>query len=250
MYYKNTILILLLGISATNCNLFLPKQEVVRQVNGSYSDDNSAVLLVESRYKTSNPLNPYYYDPEASDFEVVLYQSSTNLKDSVEILRFKEEVVNPDGTVSSMSSGGGIQYNPIYWLKARKRLIGMNFIDNGAYILDLDTGIKHFLSYSPDAFAKLLPNQYLFLSNQFDPYSIVPSPDSTTVGVIFLSGYLIGQFTINSIYILSFFDTASSKIITSKYIPASNPERTIFMPSFSNIALNYQAVLKQKRIIY
>lgn len=202
--------------------------KVIREVNGTFSDDKTEALIVESHYYTSTPNNPYYYDPNAHDYEVYIYRADLKLSNRNLLINWKEEYYDKSlGTTVKISSGGNIQYHPIYWLKAKKRLIGLNFERKGPFIVELDTGVRHLLVYEQSFFSNLLPTNELFLVNNMNGTCIAPSPDGLITAVMYSASYIKNKFDLYFRYILAIYDTETASFIDAARVNASNNETGI-----------------------
>ena len=177
--------------------------------NATWSDDGSAVLLIEYRFRSSKPLEPFFNAPSSSDWWIVAYETDRTLGPRREIVRWE----NPS------RDGGGLMHQPIFWLKKAGRLI---FVESQTpYLLSIKDGRKHALR-PPDAVVTAIVGPHL-AANAF-ARSPVPSPDGRIVAVYYTATFLPeGPFGAQQfIHFMSFFGTEDGAHLRSVRIPFRN----------------------------
>ena len=164
--------------------------------NGSWAQDGSEVLLVESRWQSSDPSQPYYND-EGSEWEVVLYRATPDLATKTELLRFPDE---------AEIMGGGILYKPVFWLKEAGQVVGLEY--NIPFARDLATGLRAD-ARMPDAVTQAHFEGFDIPTDEGLVQSYAPSPDGRTLAVFYVLGYAPeggGPFDIAFRHVVAFFD--------------------------------------------
>ena len=192
------------------------RTELTLDANATWSDDGGTVLVIEYHYRSSNPGEPFFNAPSSSDWWIVAKETDSTLRHRIEIARWP----NPS------HDGGGLMHQPIFWLRAAKRLI---FVESQApYLLAIDSGRKHVLR-APDAVIAGIVGQAL-VANAF-ARSPVPSPDGKYVAVYYTATFLpdgpLGsqQF----IHFVSFFKTRNGGHQRSVRIPFESSSTDPFL---------------------
>ncbi len=215
------LLLFLIGSSCWNligCSDFTPKGSQVttisRDINAAWDAKGKKILLIESRYKTKNPNEPYFNAASSFDWEVVLYQAKEdpqnphNIIKGEEIYRWKEEA-NPGGT---------LQHDMVYWVSTKQRLIGM--LDKRPLLLPLNRqeksfGTLIFLHPPREEVAKIVGKERVDGVFSRNP---TPSPDGKTIAIFYTLAYRPAgaNFTVlHFIHFVSFFSIEDGKHLHS-----------------------------------
>lgn len=159
----------------TTCFL-APEVEVAVRSNGVWSADSTAVLLVESRYLTRRPTEPYWRtDVGHTGWETVVYLcEGGDFADPVELARWPDEL--------GESSGGWMQSQPLAWHRDPDGPGTLYYLSAGvALARDLsDTTVVSLLL--PEAAATQF---YGLPSAEVPAVRVLPSPDGLTVAVMY-----------------------------------------------------------------
>lgn len=175
--------------------------EVVREVNGTFSPDNTRVLVARSRYLTEDKAAPYYADGESREWTAILLEGPSDadvpvLEETSSWLEERESA---------------LEYVPMFWLPDEERLF---YVFSGepsvAWWVDTSTGEHKELSL-PDWLEEELLRDARFPIGRTQP---IPSPDGTTVAL-----YSVGTPTEGFKLALSFFSTATGEHVFSRVVP-------------------------------
>lgn len=203
-------LVLMCGAALAAC----PPPTEGRTVHGNaaFADDDSAVLLAASSRVTTGA-SPWYYDPNATDWEVVFFESSPSLDDVIEIMRA------PD---ISTEQGGGILSAPLYWIKDDARAVVAEY--HQAVVYELTTGVRRVFDLSPVERDRLFTLPDIDLSDAAGPYTVVPSPDGETLSVHYFSPYEGpgGVFDLRFHHAIAFFSIDDGTLIAAAEITPLN----------------------------
>ncbi len=183
-----------------------PLSEVALDATGAWSEDGAAVLVVQVRYRTSNTREPFFNAPSARDWQFVAQEADRTLGNRKELLRW----------TNASGDGGGLPHQPIFWLRARRRLI---FVESQTPILlDLVRG-ERFTLRPPETVLATLFGEHL-VQNAF-ARSPVPAPDGSIVAVFFTATYLdAGPLSPQRFrHAVCFFDAASGSHLHSTRVP-------------------------------
>ncbi len=218
---------ILLSLSA--CSLTPTEVLVDREVNFSFADDFSEAIVVVSRYTTTQPEQPFYNDSSAQHYRVLLKRTSTNNQGRTDFYEWTESFTDSQtGEEVEIDGGGNIAYAPVYWLKSRQRLIGEGFDLSGAFILELDSGKRRRLDPNAAFQVALGKDEYLWLSNAFTANSIIPSPDSEKVAVLFQAAYEGNSFyDLRFKNLLAFYRVSDASLIMSGIVPTTKDEQHV-----------------------
>ncbi len=212
---------------------------IVRDLRAVWANDDSSVLLIRGEYRTTNPGASFYYDPAATDYEVVLLESgppeagATALPEAREIDRFSEAAWNAElGQAIHLASGGLAQYLPVYWFPALHRAV-FSGGNTGPMVRNTETGQPTWFpkpeSAIRQAYAAAWPDfdeaRLDLLTEWTSPLDAVPSPDGTLIAAAYgsaeipSSGTLFGDFHYWTVVVL--FDAATGTVI-DEVVPLAN----------------------------
>lgn len=184
------------------CSCAKNLKTVRMDANATWASNSPEVLLLEFRYKTGTPQQPFFNSPDSVDWQIVAYRTERTLRQRREITRW----------TNASKDGGGLMHQPLHWLRDRQRLI---FVESQSpTLLDLKSGRSTALR-PPDAIISTIVGESL-VANTFGR-SPVPSPDGSTVGVYYTATYLsegpLGPHRF--IHFMSFFDSGSGEHLRS-----------------------------------
>jgi hypothetical protein len=177
------------ALAASSCFLF--PTETVRDLRAAWSPDGSSLLIVTSRYATTAPRNPYYYDPSAFDYRLELSLVRTSDIEAsgwaaaprVRLAEFAE----------ANDPGGLPQYAPAYWLPdaAAGRLAVFGGRDGYGYLVDLGRRVD----YAADrtALAAALGPTDAWVAADLEKIDIVPDPAGAVVAVLWHASYFVAD---------------------------------------------------------
>jgi hypothetical protein len=191
-----------------------PFEERVVHGNAAFADEDSAVLLASSSRMTSGD-SPWYYDPNATDWQVVFHEASVTLGDVTEIGRALD---------ISQAQGGGILSAPLYWLRAQERAVAHEY--HQAVVYELTTGTRRVFDLSPSERDRLFTRIEADLSEDATPSTVTPSPDGETLAVHFIAPFAGpgGIFDLRFHHAIAFFDIDDGALLGAEEITPFNGE--------------------------
>jgi hypothetical protein len=159
--------------------VFFP-QEIRRDVQAVWSNDDASVLIAVSSYMTTSPAEPYFNATSSSAWKTSYYTANgTDLATRTLV-----------GTFDDASQPGGLlQYEPMYWY-ASKGYIVVAASDPVPYaILTKEANAK--VSFQPPAdFASYLDAELSGLGiDGLYPMDAVPSPNGAVTAVLWQAAY-------------------------------------------------------------
>lgn len=162
---------------ACSCDLLLPETVVVREINAAWAPDDSAILVVESEYRTKHPEEPHFNAVSAYDWKLRFRIDAPDLGHGAVAMEWGEET----------SQGGIPQYGHLYWLKDRSLVFYMDM--NKPYLADLATRIRApFVPPSSVIMPAFSPWPGI-LYDELIYFEAVPSPDGRFVALWVLGAY-------------------------------------------------------------
>lgn len=171
--------------------------EVRVRMNGAFSSEGTEALLVETRYRTTAPGEPWFHAPSASDWTTVFLRADQELRDVQELARFDDR---------SQGQGGGIQSGALYWLAAHGRAVAIEYHE--AVLFDLRTETLTVLDLPREVRDSIFVRSELDLSDYASPLAAVPAPDESRIAVFYTASYLGpgGFVDVRFVHALAFFD--------------------------------------------
>jgi len=150
--------------------------------NGAWADDGSAVLLVESRYRTQDPSRPYFADPTSGDWRIAFLEADASLQGRTERAVFAD---------LSPSSGGAIQGSQVYWLRAQGKVVASQY--GRVFVFDLAGPAAQPLWLPRDVALQLFAGFGGSGSTEHPEDGLVvgyaPSPTGSAVGIFYTLAY-------------------------------------------------------------
>lgn len=156
-------------------------EEVRIRSNATWAPDGSAILVVETRYNTSDPAAPHYFSPNATNWRTVFLQAKPDLLDTSELASFDEFENNRE------TQGGGAQAAPLYWLKDQQKVVGL--MNHEAVAFDLGSGKLLRYTLPRQKAIELFTHQGHDMSEGHSPLGVIPSPDASKVAVFHSVAY-------------------------------------------------------------
>ena len=177
--------------------------------NGAFDEEDGSVLLAGSARRTPEG-GPWYYDPDARDWETVFFEAGPDLEDPVELARFPEV---------DRGQGGAILSATLAWRRDARRVVALEA--HAPVVYDLDAGARRVLVL-PDA-----ELERLFLLPDVDlrpfaaPVAVAPSPDGATIAVHYTASLLadgpFGEMTF--FHAIAFFDPGGAFVAADDLAP-------------------------------
>lgn len=220
-------------------------QEVVRDIHAAWDESGRYLLVVESRYRTPRPQEPYFNAPAARDWEIRLYEVGpiTAPLDSARLEAALKHRKALGGWNEEAEPGGSLMSAPLYWLRAAGLVVS---VENQIPILfDIQAGRRSELRPPEAVVEKLVGAE---LAPAAFGRSPAPSPDGRTIAV-FYTAPRQGARPIDPIrfkHFVSFFAAADGRHLLSR--PLDWPDDTIDMaltPHAKAIPLRYQFLWAQ-----
>jgi hypothetical protein len=168
----------ILAVSLAGCPLFT--QEIKRDVQAVWSDDDSSILIAESSYRTSSPSEPYFNTTQASGWKTAFYQASASDLSGRTLLTELEDTSQP---------GGLLQYQAMYWFSG-KGCIVVAAGDTAPCAIFVNESARKVQFNLPSNFRDYLDKAVKTAGAQdLAPLDTVPSPDGDLTAVLWHIAY-------------------------------------------------------------
>lgn len=188
-------MLLLVGIALQFSVACAKPVEVRVRTNGTFAPDGTRTLLVETRYLTPEPEQPWYYAPAATQWRAVFFEAQADLSNPREVATFTDLA----------EQGGGLQSVPVFWVPEKNRAVAIEY--NKPTLFDLTTGRRTILTLPAAEKTRLFRRPKMDLTDATIPMALAPSPEGSRVAVFYSASFAGpgGVFDMRFVHAIAFF---------------------------------------------
>ena len=165
-------------------------QEVIRDIHAAWNEDGTHLLIVESRYRTKRPEEPYFNATSARDWKIRLYEAGpvTAPLSAGSLASLLENRKPIGGWDESAEPGGSLMSGPLYWNRPAGIVVGM---ENQQAVLYRVQNQQRIELAVPDSVTREMVGAEL--APAAFPRSPAPAPDGETVAVFYTAPFQPGR---------------------------------------------------------